>query len=385
MSDLLQRLLRSLHPHSLPIARREMLRATLGATLALLCTSFISLHLANYASTHHWLVASFGASALLLFLVPSSPLAQPWNVLVGNTLSVLIGICCARWIPSTILALTLAGSLSMGLMLLSRSVHPPSVAMSIFPALHGIHDFNFALFPVLTDSSILLVLAVLYNNLTGVPYPAWYKTKQTVPPVHKPERFTDADFDAALEYYKQSLNVSREDLQKLLSYVHTIAFQRNLGTKHCSALMNANAPYTYADTSLEEAWAILQEHNTKALAVLDKQKKVIGILTQADFLRRLNLQDQQGLRQRLRHFVQTRRDKRSVPVVADIMSSPALCAQGEHSITELIPLFSHEKHRHLPVVDEYGHYLGLITQSDLMVALYDILRPDPYDERQDEH
>lgn len=384
MLALLKLLGNSLRPHSLPIARQEMLRATIGASLALLCTAFISLSLANYASTHHWLVASFGASALLLFLVPTSPLAQPWNILVGNSLSVLIGICCARWIPHTVLALTVAGGLSMSMMLLSRSVHPPSVAMAVFPTLNGIHDFQFVLFPVLTDSSILLLLAVLYNNLTGTRYPAWHKPEQSPPTITQASRFTDEDYDAALEHYKQTLNVSREDLQKLLAYVHTIAFQRNLGTRHCAALMQPEAPYTTADTPLEQAWALLHEHKTKALAVLDEEKRVIGILTQADFLRRVNLQEQQGLRHRLREFMQSKKGRHSMPVVANIMSSPAICAYSEQSITELIPLFSQDKHRHLPVIDAQGHCLGMITQSDLMLELYAILRPEPYDDSLDQ-
>lgn len=384
MLALMKLVARSLRPHSLPIARQEMLRATIGASLALLCTAFVSLHLANYASTHHWLVASFGASALLLFLVPTSPLTQPWNILVGNSVSVLIGICCARWIPNTVLALTLAGGISTGMMLITRSVHPPSVAISVFPALNGIHDFHFALFPVLTDSSILVLIAVLYNNLTGTRYPAWHKPEKAIEPTQQASRFTDEDYDAALEHYNQTLNVSREDLQKLLAYVHTIAFQRNLGARHCAALMQTNAPCITADTPLEQAWALLTEHKTKALAVVDQEQRVIGILTQADFLRRVTLQDQQGLRQRLREFIQSKRGQSNVPIVGDIMSTPAICAYSEQSITELIPLFSHDKHRHLPVIDEQGRWQGMITQADLMLELYRILRPAPYDENKDQ-
>ncbi|MCK4587067.1 MAG: HPP family protein, partial [Gammaproteobacteria bacterium] len=46
-----------------------------------------------------FIAASMGASAVLLFVVPTSPLAQPWPFVGGHLVSALLGVCCAKWIP----------------------------------------------------------------------------------------------------------------------------------------------------------------------------------------------------------------------------------------------------------------------------------------------
>ncbi|UUZ55438.1 HPP family protein [Massilia sp. H-1] len=58
-----------------------------------------------------WLIAPMGASAVLLFCLPASPLAQPWAVIGGNLVSALVGVACARLLPDPLLA-ALAGGMA---------------------------------------------------------------------------------------------------------------------------------------------------------------------------------------------------------------------------------------------------------------------------------
>lgn len=371
MSASLRHWFSSLRPKSLAIPRTEMLRATLGASLGVLITSSLSLYFANYAEAHHWLVASLGASALLIFLVPTSPLAQPWNILAGNMVGALTGITCAILMPHPIASISVAVCASMLLMLALRSVHPPSIAMAVFPALNGIQDYQFALFPVLFDSCVLVLLGMLYNRLTGVSYPP--SLKLHTPPSTTSPRFIDQDYDAALSHYNQTLNISHDDLEKLVSYVHQSAFRRNLGTRRCATLMNANPVTTQADMPLQQAWDLMRERNVKALPVVDSDGQVIGILTLSDFLRRAGLDRPDTLRQRLRHFLAPRQSP--APRVQDVMTTPVATANQNMSIADLIPLFSQGRHRHMPVLNDEHHLVGMITQSDLMLDLYRILQP----------
>ena len=371
MSASLRHWFSSLRPKSLAIPRTEMLRATLGATLGVLITSSLSLYFANYAEAHHWLVASLGASALLIFLVPTSPLAQPWNILAGNMVGALTGITCAILMPHPIASISVAVCASMLLMLALRSVHPPSIAMAVFPALNGIQDYQFAPFPVLFDSCVLVLLGMLYNRLTGVSYPP--SLKLHTPPSTTSPRFIDQDYDAALSHYNQTLNISHDDLEKLVSYVHQSAFRRNLGTRRCATLMNANPVTTQADMPLQQAWDLMRERNVKALPVVDSDGQVIGILTLSDFLRRAGLDRPDTLRQRLRHFLAPRQSP--APRVQDVMTTPVATANQNMSIADLIPLFSQGRHRHMPVLNDEHHLVGMITQSDLMLDLYRILQP----------
>jgi CBS-domain-containing membrane protein len=87
----------------------------LGGLAGILSVTYLSQqYLDQHAST--LVVASMGASAVLLFAVPHGPLSQPWSVLAGHTVSAVIGIACAQWISNILLASALAVALTIGCM-----------------------------------------------------------------------------------------------------------------------------------------------------------------------------------------------------------------------------------------------------------------------------
>jgi CBS domain-containing membrane protein len=118
-----------------------------------------------------WLMASLGASALLVFALPQSPMAQPWAVIAGNTLSALIGISCFHLITEPLLALPAAASLSISGMFILRCLHPPAAAVALIVVLGEIGRYRYAFFPVMVDSVLLILAGAAYSNLTGKRYP----------------------------------------------------------------------------------------------------------------------------------------------------------------------------------------------------------------------
>lgn len=112
-------------------------------------------------------VASMGASAVLLFALPHGQLSQPWPVIGGHCLSAMIGVACARWIGRPDLAAACAVGLSIGVMHQLKCIHPPGGATALTAVLGGnaIHamGFHFVLLPVLLNSVVMVVLAVLIN------------------------------------------------------------------------------------------------------------------------------------------------------------------------------------------------------------------------------
>src|SRR5688572_32570628 len=83
------------------------------------------------------IVAPMGASAVLLFAVPASPLAQPWSIIGGNTISALMGIIAAYLIHDPIIAIGVGVSLAIGAMSLTRCLHPPGGAAALTAVLGG--------------------------------------------------------------------------------------------------------------------------------------------------------------------------------------------------------------------------------------------------------
>ena len=153
------------------VAWKERLRSVFGAFLGLLLVFAAAHQLGELSGIDEWLMASLGASALLVFALPQSPMAQPWAVIAGNTLSALIGISCAIAIKAPLLALPLAASLSILGMFLLRCLHPPAAAVALIAVLGGITHYRYALFPVMVDSVLLILAGALYSNLTGKRYP----------------------------------------------------------------------------------------------------------------------------------------------------------------------------------------------------------------------
>ena len=154
-----------------PVSWAERLRSSAGALVGLMLIFTLAKLLGELAGIDEWLMASLGASALLVFALPASPMAQPWAVIAGNTLSALVGITVYILIPEPLLAMPIAASLSILGMFSLRCLHPPAAAVALITVLGHVTHYRYALFPVMIDSVLLVFAGALYSNLTGKTYP----------------------------------------------------------------------------------------------------------------------------------------------------------------------------------------------------------------------
>ncbi|MBS0508012.1 MAG: HPP family protein [Proteobacteria bacterium] len=356
--------LRLFKPARVRINQRERWRMVLGLAL---CIALVALfaHWLGMASSPPWMVASLGASAVLMIALPSSPLAQPWPVLAGSVLSYLVGVACAALVPDLSVASGLAVGLAVAVMLALRCLHPPGGGMALFAVLHPHESTAAGALPVALNVLILVLAGIAFNHLTGRSYPH----AQARAPSGRKESgaFTSGDLDAALSHYNQVLDVSRDDLEGLLHLAGRAAFQRTLGELRCRQIMSAPVHTVTAETPLRQAWALMRRHAIKALPVVDAHNAVIGIVTMADFMRLANLELHEGMGQRLRTLILGR--PRQPEQVLGLMSAPVLQVRVEQHVMDLVPLFSDAGHHHIPVVDEAGQLAGIITQSDLVKTL----------------
>ncbi|MFN4129202.1 MAG: HPP family protein [Paracoccaceae bacterium] len=139
--------------------------AGLGGLVAIACLRFLtdSSHLAL-------IMAPFGASCVLLFAVPASPLSQPVNVVGGHLVASLVGLLLRLWLPDEWWTLAFAVGLAIAAMVALRVTHPPAGAdpLVVFAADPG---FVFLVFPVLSGSLLLVILACVFHRLSGQVYP----------------------------------------------------------------------------------------------------------------------------------------------------------------------------------------------------------------------
>lgn len=363
--------LRDFIPGRMRVNTRERMRVAFGAGIGLVLTAIVALAFGSGTQALPWLVAPIGASAVLVFGVPASPMAQPWPVIAGNTLSALVGVACVTLLGSSPGVAGLAVALAIVAMFGLRCLHPPGGASALLVVLGNVHDPRYALAPVLLNSVMLVAAGVLYNNATGRRYPHGQISAPTTAP-HSPQPgFSEADLDAVLARYNQVLDVSRDDLQALLAQTEIEAYRRRLGTLRCRDIMSTNLATVQFGDTLQDAWTLLRERRIKALPVVDKAGRVVGIVTLADFMRHAKLDFHHGWAQRLRHFLTPSPTPYSdkPETVGQIMVRQVRVASAERPLSELVPLFADTGHHHIPIIDADKRLVGIITQSDLVAAL----------------
>lgn len=348
--DRLRGAARALRPPPLAIDGQERWRSAAGAALGILVTALVSHRLAGSLALPAWLVAPIGASAVIVFVLPSSPLARPWSVIVGNTLSALVGAAVVLLVPELRLAAGLAVGGAIVAMMLARCLHPPGAAVALLTVLSHGAEAAATVLPVLMNSVLLVLSASAYNALTRRPAtdrPA-AAASDRAPPLR---RFAAADLDAALARCNQVIDVNREDLETLLYEAESIAWQRTLGALRCDGVMSAPAVTVGEDDDLSRAWQLLHAHSIKALPVVRGDGRLSGIVTLADLVRNTNASER----------------------VSAVMTAAVRSATGTMRVLDLLPLFSEGGHHHLPVVDRGGRPVGMVTQSDVIRALHGAL------------
>lgn len=130
--------------------------------------SFLAIAIASYLTiktNSPLLMAPFGATSVLIFGVPDSPLAQPRNVIGGNFLAALVSLVILHFLGSSPLTMGMAVSISIGIMQLTKTVHPPSGAVALVVMMTQ-PNWHFLLTPALVGSMIFVLCAVIFNNLS---------------------------------------------------------------------------------------------------------------------------------------------------------------------------------------------------------------------------
>lgn len=123
------------------------------------------------SSDNLFLIGSFGASSVLIYGAIQSPLAQPRNLIGGHLISALIGVTINTFLPDIVwLTAPLAVSLSIVFMQITKTMHPPGGATALIAVIGSEKikalGYFYVLSPVLTGSLILLLVALVFNNLT---------------------------------------------------------------------------------------------------------------------------------------------------------------------------------------------------------------------------
>ncbi len=344
-------------PSSVRYGRTDHLRGALGAFLGLLVAGAVVRVADLGPQALPFLVAPMGASAVLLFAAPASPLAQPWAVVAGNVSSSLVGVAAARLVDDVLLAGCLAVGAAIAVMMALRCVHPPGGACALFAAVGGpaVHEqgFAFALWPVGANTVLLLAVAVLVNRATGRPYPHVPAAPPTGPGTDAAPTarvgLREGDVVQAMARLDQGLDVTAADVVALVREAEEHAVDRRLGGLTCEDVMARDVQTVRADETVFRLRLIMNNHHVKAAPVVDDERRVVGIATVYDLFNR---------------------DVVDLSPVSTVMSSPVTTVRVGTPVASLVALMTDRGLRHLPVLDPQDRLAGIVTRTELIAVMH---------------
>jgi len=331
---------------------------------------------------HPVIIASMGASAIILFFIPSSPLAQPWPFVGGQLISAAVGVAASLHVQDIPTAATVAVGGSLLLMLLLRCLHPPGAATSLAPIMAGSSisslGYSFVIVPVAINVIIMLFMAVAINRwLLKRDYPSPLAVtsdpgKRTVKEVRGDAIFSEEDLSEALADSDTLIDITHAELSSLLARVGHYAFKRTKGKVLCSDIMVVDLKTVEYGTEVEDAWNLLCTCEQESLPVVNKANFVIGIITKKDFFKFIDVSAYDSIQEKIRTFI-----RRTAAVTAtkpgsvgQIMTEVVdTCGENTH-ISNLVSLMSVQGHKQVPIVNEEGRLVGMVYHESLISALY---------------
>ena len=336
------------------LAVSERVYSALGGFTGLLTTGLVMRAWLGSSEQVPLLIAPMGASTVLVFGVPASPLAQPWSVVGGNFIAALVGVTAARAVPDLTLAAALAVAATIALTSIFRCLHPPAGAVALTAVIGGSvvtsAGYRFALIPVLLNSLLLVGIGLIFNALSRRSYPhvaalpvSTHGTADAPPEFRV--GFTEPDIAAALERLGTPLDVEQADLVALFRHVEEAAHRRLRGEIFCSEIMSRDLVTIHPDDSSELAVERLREHTLRVLPIVDEHGTLHGALDLATAA----AAKPQKIRQ--------------LPSISFELARP------DSPISQLFPLLSRGHVREALVVDADSKLLGIITQTDLLAIV----------------
>lgn len=376
----LRRTLRALGPAMSRPKLAETLRAAVGVGLALVLCGVILVNVGAWVggAPGLLLIAPLGATALLVFGIPNSPLAQPWSAIVGNGGAAFVAVSVLHLGLPTELAAGLSVCCAMVVMALLRAMHPPAAGVALATVLsEPLTDalgYRLIFTPVMLDTIILVVLGALYNRLTGRRYPFRQSASsgRRAPTGAAPQRrlsLSADDLSDVLDRFNLSANIGAEDFGRILAAAEAEAARRYFDDLTCGEVMSRDLVTIAPDTRLGIVADLFRRHRFKTLPVVDADGALRGIITQNDLIQRARLDSVSGgtgFATSLTRLADTARGGRLR--AHDIMTTDLHTVRPADGVGLLVQLLADGGVQAAPVV-EGAHLVGIVTRSDLIAVL----------------
>lgn len=176
------------------------------------------------------------------------------------------------------------------------------------------------------------------------------------------------DLRVALKEMKTYLDVTEEDLQRIYEIALRHAQWRMAAKIPVNAVMTGDVVAVGRDADLHEAAHLLSEHKISGMPVVDPDQRVIGVISEADLLQLIGMKKDHTFWDILHHILgRAGRAKAAAgDCVGDVMSTPALTIGPDEDIKKAAVLLDEQRFKRLPVVDEAGKLIGIVSRGDIV-------------------
>lgn len=180
-------------------------------------------------------------------------------------------------------------------------------------------------------------------------------------------QISDEDLRAALKEMKGYIDITEDDLKKIYTIALRHAAQRVARRVMVRDVMTRNVIHVRDDADIAEVTNLLSENRISGLPVVDGGGRVVGVITEADVLSMAGMKKDHAFKDILRHLL-----GEPLPVhtgskrLRDVMSAPAITTGPESDIRDVALTIDEKRIKRLPVVDEQGRLIGLISRADIV-------------------
>jgi CBS-domain-containing membrane protein len=180
----------------------------------------------------------------------------------------------------------------------------------------------------------------------------------------------DEDLRAALKEMKAYVDITEEDLKKIYVFAVQHARERLAEKVAVGEIMTREVVAVKSEASLHEVADLLSEYTISGLPVVDEERHVVGIVTEADVLAMAGMKKGHTFRDKLKHIL-----GEPLPVIkkdhtlSAIMTSPAITTTPDTDIRKVAAVLNEKRIKRLPVVDGEGKLIGIISRGDIVKTL----------------
>jgi CBS domain-containing membrane protein len=179
---------------------------------------------------------------------------------------------------------------------------------------------------------------------------------------------SDDDILDAMREIPGYLDITTQDFRTIYHLAHRHAVERLFNQVRAGQLMRTGVEPLQLDTRLDQAAHSLVTQGCKGLPVADADGKIIGMLTETDFLRRLGADSFMGLLLRLIADAGSFTHRCHATPVSEAMTCPAVTVTADAGVGDILRAFRAHPGRSMAVVDGRGAFRGLLLRKDFLHA-----------------